>query len=47
MGRGGAGAGFSEDDRKKLEKVFTTVNTLKDSIGTYQLVLKTALHVIL
>ena len=42
MGRGG----FSDDDRKKLETVFTTVNNMSSSIGTYQTVLKMAVDVI-
>ena len=40
------GGGFSEEDRKKLENVFTNVNSMKNDIGTYRAVLKTALEVI-
>ena len=38
--------GFTADDRKKLDAVFAKVNTVSDSLGTYQTVLKKAVEII-
>ena len=44
MARGGGG--FTDGDRKKLDAVFSKVNTMSNSIGTFQTVLKKAVEII-